>query len=161
MKTLNSSTRRTIACCLVMLLAAPFGNAVSASQQASNAPAAQGATEAAPQSTRPASAPQPTGTTAPGAPAAAQNRAQSDSSSLPQDAQHQQPSGASHPVGTAAAPYEQSVGASASRPAGAVIAPAKQRRARVILIRVALIVGAGVALGTVMALSHATPARPK
>jgi len=48
-------------------------------------------------------------------------------------------------------------GVMASRPAGAAIAPAKQRRARTIAIRVALIVGAGVAIGTVMALTHGTP----
>ena len=65
------------------------------------------------------------------------------------------------PVGTAAAPSETTMGVTASRPAGAVIAPAKQRRVRSILIRVGLIVGAGVALGTVMALSHATPSRPQ
>lgn len=65
------------------------------------------------------------------------------------------------PVGTAAAPPESTVGITASRPAGAVIAPAKQRRARAILVRVGLIVGAGVALGTVLALTHATPSQPQ
>jgi hypothetical protein len=65
------------------------------------------------------------------------------------------------PVGAAAAPPESTMGVAASRPAGAVVAPGKQRRARSILIRVGLIVGAGVALGTVMALSHATPSRPQ
>lgn len=65
------------------------------------------------------------------------------------------------PVGTAAAPPESAPGVTASRPAGAVIAPAKQRRARAILIRVGLLVGAGVALGTVLALTHATPSQPQ
>jgi hypothetical protein len=65
------------------------------------------------------------------------------------------------PVGAAAAPPVSTMGVAASRPAGAVIAPAKQHRARSILIRVGLIVGAGVALGTVLALSHATPSRPQ
>lgn len=64
------------------------------------------------------------------------------------------------PVGTAAAPPESAAGITASKPAGAVIAPAKQRRARAIFIRVGLLVGAGVALGTVLALTHATPAQP-
>lgn len=64
------------------------------------------------------------------------------------------------PVGTAAAPPEGAAGITASRPAGAVIAPARQRRARAILIRVGLLVGAGVALGTVLALTHATPSQP-
>lgn len=64
------------------------------------------------------------------------------------------------PVGTAAAPPEGTAGITASRPAGAVIAPAKQRRSRAILIRVGLLVGAGVALGTVLVLTHATPSQP-
>jgi hypothetical protein len=65
------------------------------------------------------------------------------------------------PIGAAAAPGESAAGVTAARPAGAVIAPAKQRRVRAILIRVGLLVGAGVALGTVMALSHATPSQPQ
>ncbi|HEV2134382.1 MAG TPA: hypothetical protein VGR47_08965 [Terracidiphilus sp.] len=72
-----------------------------------------------------------------------------------------QQQGTQKPVGTAAAPPESAPGVTASRPAGAVIAPAKQRRARAILIRVGLLVGAGVALGTVLALTHATPSQPQ
>jgi hypothetical protein len=64
------------------------------------------------------------------------------------------------PVGTAVAPYEKPIGVAASRPAGAVIAPAKQRRARSFAIRVAVVVGAAVAVGTVVALSRASPSRP-
>lgn len=64
------------------------------------------------------------------------------------------------PVGTAAAPYEKNTGVAASRPAGAVIAPAKQRRVRSILIRVGVVVGAAVAVGTVVALSRASPSQP-
>lgn len=79
--------------------------------------------------------------------------ASQSSSSAPQ-------SNGQKPLGTAAAPPQSSVGFTASRPAGAVIAPAKQRRARAIMIRMALIVGAGVALGTVLALSRATPSQP-
>jgi len=71
----------------------------------------------------------------------------------------QQPA-AQKPLGTAAAPYEKPEGIAASRPAGAAIAPAKQRRVRTILIRVGVIVGAGVAIGTVAALSHASPSTP-
>jgi hypothetical protein len=63
-------------------------------------------------------------------------------------------------VGTAAAPEMKTSGVAASRPAGAVIAPAKQRRARSILISVGVVVGAAVAVGTVVALSHASPSRP-
>lgn len=64
------------------------------------------------------------------------------------------------PVGTAAAPYEKTLGAASSRPAGAVIAPAKQRRSHSLLIKVGLIVGGAAAIGTVVALSKASPNRP-
>lgn len=63
------------------------------------------------------------------------------------------------PTGTAAAQVEKPAGSAASRPAGAAIAPAKQRQVRSLLIKMGVIVGAGVALGTVYALSEASPAR--
>jgi hypothetical protein len=64
------------------------------------------------------------------------------------------------PVGTAAAPYEPTLGIAASRPAGAAIAPAKQRRVRTILISLGVIAGAGIAIGSVAALSHGSPSHP-
>lgn len=64
------------------------------------------------------------------------------------------------PVGTAAAPYEKGIGVAASRPAGVVIAPAKQRRSRSFLIKTGLLIGAAVAVGTVVALSSASPSQP-
>ena len=64
------------------------------------------------------------------------------------------------PVGTAAAERPVTTGVAASSAAGAAIAPAKQRRARMLLIKVGAIVGAGVAVGTVAALSSASPSRP-
>jgi hypothetical protein len=63
------------------------------------------------------------------------------------------------PTGTAAAEVERPAGAAAARPAGAAIAPPKQRQVRSFLIKMGLIAGAGVALGTVAALSMASPAR--
>lgn len=95
----------------------------------------------------------------PGVAAPAQSASQAPAPGSSSSAQ-QQPD-QSKPLGTAAAPPESTMGVAASRPAGAVIAPAKQRRERAILIRVALVVGAGVALGTVMALTHATPSQPR
>ena len=65
------------------------------------------------------------------------------------------------PVGTAAAPEVKSLGVPASRPAGAAIAPAKQRRIRSFTIRTALIIGAVVAVGAVAGASLASPSRPK
>jgi hypothetical protein len=66
----------------------------------------------------------------------------------------------SEPVGTAVAPYQKTVGVASSRPAGAVIAPAKQRRAHSLLIKLGLILGGAAAIGTVVALSKASPSRP-
>lgn len=64
------------------------------------------------------------------------------------------------PEGTAAAQVAKTKGGAASRPAGAAIAPAKQRRTRSLLIKMGVITGAGVALGSVYALTHGSPARP-
>lgn len=85
---------------------------------------------------------------------------QSDQSAATTAAGSQQQQSSQKPVGTAAAPPEGAAGVTASRPAGAVIAPAKQRRSRAILIRVGLLVGAGVAIGTVLALTRGTPSQP-
>jgi cytoskeletal protein RodZ len=63
------------------------------------------------------------------------------------------------PVGTAAAPAVPVTGNAVSRPAGAAVAPPKQRQSRSFLIKLGLIAGAGVALGTVAALSLSSPAR--
>ncbi len=64
------------------------------------------------------------------------------------------------PLGTAAAPAIRPEGVAVSRPAGAAIAPAKQRRVRQWAIRVGLLVGAGIAIGTVAALTLGSPSRP-
>lgn len=88
----------------------------------------------------------------PNAPAAAgQNQTQN---------QQQQPSAPQQPLGTAAAPYVRPEGIPASRPAGAAIAPAKQKRVRIIAVRIALLVGAAIAIGTVVAASEGSPSRP-
>jgi hypothetical protein len=64
------------------------------------------------------------------------------------------------PVGTAAAESIPIVGVAASRPAGAAVAPAKQRRVRSILIKVGAVVGVGAAVGATVALSQGSPSRP-
>jgi hypothetical protein len=64
------------------------------------------------------------------------------------------------PEGTAAAQAAKTKGGAASKPAGAAIAPAKQRRTRSLLIKMGVIAGAGVALGSVYALTRGSPARP-
>lgn len=78
----------------------------------------------------------------------------------PQSQAQSAPQQNTNPVGTAAAPVAKPSGVAASRPAGAVIAPSKQKRRKAILIRVGIIVGAGVAVGTVAALSRSSSARP-
>jgi hypothetical protein len=64
------------------------------------------------------------------------------------------------PSGTAAAQEGKPAGNIASRPAGAAIAPAKQRQVRSFLIKLGVLAGAGAALGTVYALSRASGPTP-
>lgn len=76
---------------------------------------------------------------------------------------HSQPQTASppqKPVGTAAAETSNGSGVAASQPAGVAIAPAKQRRVRTIVLRVGALAAAGVAVGTVAALSRGTASKP-
>jgi hypothetical protein len=64
------------------------------------------------------------------------------------------------PEGTAAAEPTHAAGIAASQPAGVAVAPAKQHRARTIIIRTGALIGAGVAVGTVVALTMATSSKP-
>jgi hypothetical protein len=64
------------------------------------------------------------------------------------------------PVGTAAAEASNVNAIAASQPAGVAIAPAKQRRVRTIILKTGAIIGAGVAIGAVVALTAATPPKP-
>ncbi len=73
--------------------------------------------------------------------------------------QNNTPPSTPQPSGTAVAPEVQVSGSAASKPAGVAIAPPKQRQIRTWLIRFGFIAGAGVALGTVAALSAASPGR--
>jgi hypothetical protein len=91
---------------------------------------------------------------------ALQTRDQNPQAGDSQSGSNQTQSGSGNPVGTAAAPAEKSAGVTASRPAGAVIAPAKQHRARSLVIRLAVVAGAAVAVGVVVGLSKASPSRP-
>jgi cytoskeletal protein RodZ len=70
-----------------------------------------------------------------------------------------QPSG-QRPVGTAAAEAPDASGIAASQPAGIAMAPAKQRRTRTLILRMGAIIGAGVAVGSVVALTEATSSKP-
>ena len=64
------------------------------------------------------------------------------------------------PVGTAVAPAIPVTGVAAFSPAGAAIAPAKQHRARTILISMGIVLGTAAAVGTVVALANASPSHP-
>ena len=64
------------------------------------------------------------------------------------------------PLGTAAAEKGTTRGGAASKPAGTAIAGAKQKQSRSLLIKVGAIAAAGVALGTVYALSRGTSPTP-
>jgi hypothetical protein len=64
------------------------------------------------------------------------------------------------PVGTAAAEPTHANGIAASQPAGVAIAPGKQHRVRTIVIATGAIIGAGVAIGLVAALTAGTSSRP-
>jgi hypothetical protein len=162
--------RRQTACGLVLLLFVPVANAEvappepnSAGQSIQNSPSAQESSMVPGRETAKADAgmgqndakypdnPEPIHP---------QNTDRAAPSSNSQTGAAQQQSSEQQPVGTAAAPYEKTTGVAASRPAGAVIAPAKQRRARSLLIRVSVVVGAAVAVGTVVALTRASPSRP-
>ncbi|MGA3196472.1 MAG: hypothetical protein ABSD39_15845 [Terriglobales bacterium] len=78
----------------------------------------------------------------------------------PQPSQALPQSQSREPLGTAAAETVPTMGIAASQPAGAALAPAKQRRVRTILITVGAILGAGAAAGVTMALSEGSPSKP-
>jgi FtsZ-interacting cell division protein ZipA len=169
MRIFASCLRSEIAFGLVMILAVPIAQATASPQQSisgqapQNLPAGQNQSggsvsqveSVAPETSR-------SEATLPESPAPTQPQTadQSGQPSAAQSASEQQLEATPKPVGAAAAPFERTTGVAASRPAGAVIAPAKQRRARSILIRVSIVVGGAVAIGTVVALSHGSPSRP-
>jgi hypothetical protein len=130
-------TARMIACSLAFLLAVPLSFAATDTLPNAPQPAAR---------SQQATTQNPSNSTPPSHTTSADN-GQSSSSSQ-------------QPVGTAVAPLIKPVGVAASRPAGAAIAPAKQRRIRVLAIRWGLIIGGALALGTVAAATMGSPRRP-
>jgi hypothetical protein len=72
----------------------------------------------------------------------------------------QEPNAPQQPVGTAAAPYEKPTGVPGSRPAGAAIAPAKQRRVRAIVISLGVVLAGAGAIGAIAGLSKASHSQP-
>ncbi len=93
------------------------------------------------------------------APSSAQPTATPPASGQASSSQATQTPGA-RPPGTAAAEISNTGGVTASEPAGFAIAPAKQHRVRSWVIRLGVMAGAGVAVGTALALSQASPSKP-
>jgi hypothetical protein len=149
MKSSNYWAGRYVSVVLILLLAFPMSEAGLAR--------AQQASENAPTGPNPS-----VGSALPEAPAPANPQAAvpGQQATPPQPADGQPQENPHQPVGAAAAPYEPTMGIAASRPAGAAIAPAKQCRVRTILISLGVIAGAGIAVGSVAALSHGSPSRP-
>jgi len=143
----SSVVSKSLASVLVLLLAATAADASGPPLQAGALPAQSQAAQSAQAPAIP-DAPSPHETLS--------SDQQDSSQSTPASSQN----GVSTPLGTAAAPSENPVGTTGSKPAGAVIAPAKQRRVHMILIGVGVVLGTGIAIGTVAALSHGSPSQP-
>ncbi len=167
--------QRQLAIALVMLLAVPYGLAATSPRPSSPAPnkAANSTRNISSTADAAGNSGAASNTSYPDAPAPSPDSSSGQSQQTTSGQSQQttagqgqqttgsasQQTGSTHPVGTAAAPYLKPEGIAASRPAGAAIAPAKQRRVRSFAIRVALLVGAGVAIGTVVAASLGSPSR--
>ncbi len=91
---------------------------------------------------------------------ASENQSAQSVPPMPAPAQQQRQASPKEPLGTAAAETVPTLGVAASRPAGAALAPAKQRRVRTILIRMGAVIGVGAAVGATMALSEGSPSKP-
>ena len=138
----------------------------SQSTEATQSPTPHGTSTAAPPASTQPESTQPSDDQLPDSPGAVQSQSVQSASQPPspsqaQQATQEQPQNRPHePVGTAAAESVPTSGVAASRPAGAALAPAKQRRVRSILIKVGAAVGVGVAVGATMALSQGSPSKP-
>jgi len=160
MKVISELLKHTCYGMLVLSLVAipEMGSAqqpVSTDQQQQTTPTSSPQTQTAP--------PVQPATTAPAENAAPSQPAQAQPNELPNSpgsVRPQQPAGTERPLGTAAAEIGNASGIAASKPAGVAIAPAKQRQSRSLLIKLGAVIGAGVAIGTVMALSNGSPSRP-
>ena len=163
MRTSGRWLRRQIAGCLLLLFTAQVAHAIPSPQQEANLSQDGGASSVQLQSqdsntvAKQADTEPSPSETLPDSPGTVRSQEQVSSG---QQLSPQLQTSTQDPLGTAAAPSVKTTGVAASRPAGAAIAPAKQKRVRSILIKVGVIVGAGVAIGTVVALSSASPSRP-
>jgi len=118
----------------------------------------QGQAPASGTSINPSQAPLQPVTTYPDAAGNAQSQSPPSPPDAPQPQQSRQPS--NEPQGAATAERVPTAGGSAAKPAGVAIAPAKQHRTRSLLIKFGALAAAGVAAGTVYALSRGTSSNP-
>lgn len=88
------------------------------------------------------------------------NAPSSSSNTAQQGTQEQQQQKSQQPLGAAAAQTGPTAGGAASKPAGNAIAPAKQRQVRSLLIKLGAVAAAGIAIGTVVALSKGSSSKP-
>lgn len=128
-----------------------------AQQTAPAVPNASTPAESNPPQTETSSQPSPSNAGNGAPPATAPSATTTDSSSTTQASTQ---TGTQQPVGAAAAQLGRTTGGGAAKPAGAALAPAKQKQSRSLLLKLGLIGGAAIALGTVVGLSQASPSRP-
>src|SRR5579864_7517684 len=132
-----------------LILVSGTAEPLLAQQQAPEPPASTQPTPASPSTMQPpVELPDNPGTTSTQPPS---NTPEQTTTQKPPQPQGQQPSG------TAVAPPVEVSGGAASKPAGVAIAPPKQRQIRSLLIKLGFLAGAGVAIGTVVGLSAASP----
>jgi hypothetical protein len=82
------------------------------------------------------------------------------SQTAPAPSNQQQTAPAPAPSGAAGAKAANVKGAPVAQPAGAAVAPPRQHGHRSLLIKIGLLAGAGIAVGTAVALSEKSPSRP-
>ncbi len=146
---MNRTLARTVCGLLIVVLS---GAAEPLLAQQSSAPQSSGQTQNPPQP--PIELPDSPGRSTQQAPPPAQQTPE-QTGAQPNGSTPQ--SNAPQPSGTAAAPSVRVTGGAASQPAGVAIAPPKQRQIRSLLIKLGFLAGAGVALGTVAALTAGSP----
>ena len=149
----GSKSPLVVALCMLLLIQPVQGWSQEPAAPPTKAEPTREISEAQPYEELP-SAPVPQSSTQP--PQQSQTPAQPQSQSQPPE---QQPN-TQQPVGTAAAPLEKPTGVAGSRPAGAAIAPAKQRRVRAIVISLGLILAGAGAIGAVAGMSKASHSQP-
>ena len=168
MKIASSRMMRQVAGGLVLLVIMQAAEATAQSGQDSpsavtqtSAPSQAGNPSVDGQNAKTNNAAQPTSDSNAGGMQQGQSRAAASENEGAASSSSQQQSEPAKPLGAAAAPALGSAGVAGSRPTGAVIAPAKQRRVRAILISIGVVLGACIAVGTVAALSHSSPSQPR